>query len=69
MMPPRRSGVRLPLRERTVLAKKAHALHDAGKRVWEIALRLGVSEPTAKNLVGYGARLAAGQPEVVEWRE
>lgn len=64
----RKIGVRLPLRERADLAKKAHELQQRGMLVWEIALRLGVSEPTAKNLIGYGRRLAAGQAEVLDWR-
>lgn len=64
----RRVGERLPLRERAELAKRAHDFQVRGMLVWEIALRLGVSEPTAKNLVGYGRRLAAGQPEIAEWR-
>jgi orotate phosphoribosyltransferase-like protein len=64
----RKAGARIPLRERVDLAKKAHELNQAGMMCWEIALRLKVSEPTAKNLVGYGRRLAAGQPEVIDWR-
>lgn len=64
----RKIGARHPLRERADLARKAHELQLRGMLCWEIALRLGVSEPTAKNLVGYGRRLAAGQPEQLEWR-
>lgn len=56
------------MRERADLARKAHELNERGVMTWEIAIRLGVSEPTAQNLVGYGRRLAAGQPEQLEWR-
>jgi orotate phosphoribosyltransferase-like protein len=64
----RKIGARIPLRERADLAKRAHELNERGMMTWEIALRLSVSEPTAKNLIGYGRRLAAGQPEQLEWR-
>jgi hypothetical protein len=64
----RKIGGRLPLRERVDLARRAYELHMAGTMTWEIALRLHVSEPTAKTLVGYGRRLAAGQPEALVWR-
>ena len=64
----RKSGERIGLREKPDLAKKAFALHESGKMNWEIAIRLQVSEPTAANLVGFGRRLAAGQPERLTWR-
>lgn len=64
----RKTGERIPLRERAELARKAHWLSERGMPTWKIALQLGVSEPTVVNLVGYGRRLAAGQPEVLEWR-
>jgi orotate phosphoribosyltransferase-like protein len=64
----RPAGVRIPLRERTALARSAFQLHERGQSTWQIAVRLGVSEPTVINLVGYGRRLAAGQPERLDWR-
>ena len=63
----RRSGVRIPLRERAELARRAFMLHERGQTTWAIAVRLGVTEPTVINLVGYGRRLAAGAPERLEW--
>lgn len=64
----RKAGVRIPLRERAELARTAFQLHEAGLTTWMIAVSMNVSEPTVLNLIGYGRRLAAGQPEVLEWR-
>ena len=64
----RKPGERLPLRERAELARQAFEFHQRGMLAWEIAIRLKISEPTAVNLIGYGRRLAAGQPEQMEWR-
>lgn len=67
MMPRGRSGARIPLRERADLARQAHAMHERGAMIWEIALHLGLTRTTARNLVGFGARLAAGQGEPLSW--
>lgn len=64
----RPTGVRIPLRERADLARRAFELSERGIKSFEVGLQLGVSQPTAINLIGYGRRLAAGEPEQLTWR-
>lgn len=59
---------RVRQREDCDLARRALFLAEHGLSVWEIAMELAVSEPTVRNLIGLGRRLAAGQGEPLSWR-
>lgn len=61
-------AARLKLSERADLARRAFLLHEKAVDNFVIARELCVSETTVRNLIGYGRRLAAGQPEKLEWR-
>ena len=59
------AGPKWRTREDLELAQKAFALHEAGQLLSVIALRLGVSEGNAANLIGFGRRLAAVSNQVL----
>lgn len=61
-------GHRLSLERRAELAKQAFTLKQSGVSRFNIATDLDVSEPTARNLINYGRRLAAGAEIKTEWR-
>lgn len=60
MMP---HGINLPPETRKHLAALAYAYRQNGKTINWIANEIDVADPTARNLISYGRRLAAQEAE------